>query len=303
MMKQLFVTAIFLVLTVSADAQPRPNVAREFRAVWVATVDNIDFPTKKNLTIDQQRAELTAILDLAKKLRLNALIFQVRPMTDALYRSKLEPWSEFLTGQMGKPQAFDPLEFLVAEAHLRGILVHAWFNPYRAYHPAAKTMSDDHVSKRQPSIVRQYGRYMWLDPTEPDGQRHSLAVIADVVRRYDIDGVHFDDYFYPYAETDAGGKKIDFPDETNWLKYQAGGGKLGRDDWRRWNVNAFIEAVGREIKRIKPDVVYGVSPFGIWQPMPEKGIAGFNAYRELFADSLKWLQDKRGCLKSQSSFP
>ncbi len=291
-MKHILTLIIVLsVIPASIASQDMPKPEREFRAVWVATVSNIDFPTKKDLSAQQQKEELIAILDLAKKLRLNAVIFQVRPMTDALYHSELEPWSEFLTGQMGRGQAFDPLAFLVAEAHKRGILVHAWFNPYRAYHPSAKTISDDHVSKKQPAIVRQYGRYMWLDPTDPAGQRHSLNVIADVVRRYDIDGVHFDDYFYPYAETDSAGKKIDFPDEQNWHKYQAGGGTLGRDDWRRLNVNTFIESVGREIKRIKPKVVYGISPFGIWQPMPEKDIAGFNAYAELYADARKWLQD------------
>ncbi len=292
----------FLIVALPILGQDMPKPDREFRAVWVATVDNIDFPTKKGLSIEQQREELIAILDLAKSLRLNAVIFQVRPMTDALYRSKLEPWSEFLTGQMGVGQAFDPLEFLVAEAHLRGILVHAWFNPYRAYHPAAKTISDDHVSKRQPSIVRQYGRYMWLDPTDPVGQNHSLKVIADVVRRYDIDGVHFDDYFYPYAETDAAGKKIDFPDQENYDEYLRTGARmtmqtgvkripLSRENWRRSHVNAFVEAVGREIKRIKPEIVYGISPFGIWQPMPEKDIVGFNAYAELYADARKWLRD------------
>ena len=295
---------VFIVLSVTIPiaSQPLPQINREFRAVWVATVDNIDFPTKKNLSIEEQKAELIAILDLAKKLRLNAVVFQVRPMTDALYRSKLEPWSEYLTGQMGRGQAFDPLEFLVAEAHKRGILVHAWFNPYRAYHPSAKTISDDHVSKTKPSMVRQYGRYMWLDPTDPAGQKHSVDVIADVVRRYDIDGVHFDDYFYPYAENDANGKKIDFPDQANYDEYLKTASQmsqrtsvrripLGRADWRRWQVNTFIESVGREIKRIKPEIVYGISPFGIWQPMPEKEIAGFNAYAELYADARKWLQD------------
>ncbi len=268
-----------------------PAVAREFRAAWIATVDNIDFPSKKGLPPDAQKAELLKSLELAKKLRLNALIFQVRPMTDAMYRSDLEPWSEFLTGEMGKAQDFDPLEFLVAEAHKRGILVHAWFNPYRSYHPAAKTMSDGHVSKTNPDMVRQYGRFMWLDPTDAAARAHSVKVIADVVRRYDIDGVHFDDYFYPYAENDAAGKRIEFPDDKNWEAYRAGGGKLSRDDWRRENVNSFIEAVGREVKRIKPEVLYGISPFGIWQPMPEKGINGFNAFAELYADSRKWLQD------------
>lgn len=294
---RLFIIAILVVLPMVVLAQNMPKVDREFRAVWVATVDNIDFPTKKALPIDQQKAELIAILDLAKKLRLNAVIFQVRPMTDALYKSDIEPWSEFLTGQMGKAQAFDPLEFLVAEAHKRGILVHAWFNPYRAYHPSAKTISEKHISKTQPSIVRQYGKSMWLDPTDPKSREYSLSVITDVVRRYDIDGVHFDDYFYPYAENDAAGKKIDFPDDKNWndvLSSFTGGGGMTppkRDDWRRASVNSFIEKVGREIKRIRPDIVYGVSPFGIWQPVPEKGITGFNSYAELYADSRKWLRD------------
>lgn len=237
---------------------------------------------------------MLASLELAKKLRLNAVIFQVRPMADALYKSDLEPWSEFLTGKMGRAQAFDPLQFLVAEAHKRGILVHAWFNPYRAYHPAARTIADDHISKLRPEMVRTYGRYQWIDPTEPSGQAHSVKVITDVVRRYDVDGVHFDDYFYPYAEKDAAGNKIDFPDEKNWNEYLRtvpAAKRLGRDDWRRANVNRFIETVGREIKRIKPQIVYGISPFGIWQPVPEQGIAGFNAYAELFADARKWLQD------------
>lgn len=285
----LFLSLLLFAHTLSAQKPPLPE--REFRAVWIATVDNIDFPSRKNLSIDEQKAELLANLDLVKKLRLNAVIFQVRPMADAVYRSDLEPWSEFLTGQMGKPQDFDPLEFLIAEAHKRGILVHAWFNPYRAYHPSAKTISEIHISKRRPDLVREYGRYLWLDPTEPDGQKYTLNVIADVVRRYDVDGVHFDDYFYPYAEKDAAGKRIEFPDDKNWQAYKQSGGTLIRDDWRRANVNTLIEAVAREIKKIKQDVVFGVSPFGIWQPDPEKGITGFNSYTELYADSRKWLQD------------
>ena len=212
-------------------------------------------------------------------------------MADAVYKPGLEPWSEFLTGQMGRSQDLDPPEFLVAESHKRGILVHAWFNPYRAYHRAAKTISDGHVSELHPEFVKKYGRYMWLDPTDPAARDWSLEVIKDVVRRYDIDGVHFDDYFYPYKEKDAFGKDIDFPDDANWQLYQKAGGKLHRDDWRRANVNAFIESVGREIKRIKPEIIYGISPFGIWQPDASKDISGFNSYEQLYADSRKWLQD------------
>jgi uncharacterized lipoprotein YddW (UPF0748 family) len=291
MAKPLFALLLLILSTVAAQSQPMPKPQREFRAVWVATVDNIDFPTKKNLSTEQQKAELLQDLELAKSLKLNAVIFQVRPQCDALYKSDIEPWSEFLTGEMGRAQSFDPLEFLVAEAHKRGILVHAWFNPYRALHPTAKTVSENHISKRRPDLVRRYGKYLWLDPSDREVQRYSLSVITDVVRRYDVDGVHFDDYFYPYPEKDASGAKIEFPDDSNWQKYKTPGGKLSRDDWRRKNVNDFIESVGREIKRMKPEILYGISPFGIWQPVPEKVIAGFNAYSELYADGRRWLQD------------
>jgi uncharacterized lipoprotein YddW (UPF0748 family) len=283
--------AVAAVIAVTTHGRQVPEPEREFRAVWVATVDNIDFPTRKGLPVEQQKAELIELLELATSLRLNAVVFQVRPQCDAIYKSDLEPWSEFLTGEMGKSQPFDPLEFLVAEAHRRGVLVHAWFNPYRALHSAARTISEDHVSKRRPDQIRQYGKYLWLDPGDPEVRRYSLSVVRDVVRRYDVDGVHFDDYFYPYPEKDASGARIEFPDEVNWRKYQAGGGKLSRDDWRRKNVDDFIAAVGREVKRIKPEIIYGVSPFGIWRPDPEKGISGLDAFAELYADARKWLSD------------
>lgn len=281
--------AIFL-LALAVAAQKLPEPEREFRGVWIATVDNIDFPTKKTLTDREQEAELLKDLDLAVSLNLNAVVFQVRPMCDAIYESKLEPWSEFLTGEMGRGQKFDPLAFLVAEAHKRGILVHAWFNPYRAYHPAAKTVSNDHITKRRPDLVRKYGNYLWLDPSEPDVQKHSLDVVLDVVRRYDIDGVHFDDYFYPYPITENGAR-VEFPDEENYKKYLATAAKMStpklrriplkRDDWRRSNVNQFIEKVGVEIKKIKPTVLYGISPFGVAE----------ENYKNLYADAEKWLRD------------
>ncbi len=291
MFARFFITLLLIFAVISANGETLPKLAREFRAVWIATVANIDFPSKATLSVEEQKAEILKTLDLARELKLNAVVFQVRPMCDALYDSKIEPWSEFLTGAMGKTQNFDPLQFIIEEAHQRGILVHAWFNPYRAYHPAAKTVSENHISKRRPDLVRHYGKYLWLDPSERDVQSYSLRVILDVVKRYDIDGIHFDDYFYPYPEKDASGNRIEFPDETNWQKYKNTGGRLSRDDWRRKNVNDFIEIVGRETKRIKPYVLYGISPFGIWQPMPEKDIKGLNAYAELYADARKWLQD------------
>jgi uncharacterized lipoprotein YddW (UPF0748 family) len=276
---------------ISVKAEVLPKVDREFRAVWIATVDNIDFPTKKNLSIEEQKAELIKDLELAESLRMNAVIFQVRPMCDAIYDSKIEPWSEFLTGEMGKRQAFDPLKFITDEAHKRGILVHAWFNPYRAYHPAAKTVSENHISKRRPDLVRKYGKYLWLDPTDAEVKKYSLSVILDVVKRYDIDGVHFDDYFYPYPEKDENGNTLEFPDDKNYNKYvqaamQANqSGKqlkpLSRDIWRRLNVNEFIESVGREIKLVKPEIMYGISPFGVSEINKT----------ELYADAEKWLSD------------
>jgi len=287
-----FFILIFFIFTVqTANGETLPKPEREFRAVWIATVANIDFPTKKNLSVEQQKDELIKDLELAKSLKLNAVVFQVRPMCDALYESKIEPWSEFLTGEMGVAQTFDPLKFIIEEAHRRGILVHAWFNPYRAYHPSAKTVSENHISKRRPDLVRKYGKYLWLDPGDREVQQYSLSVITDVVKRYDVDGVHFDDYFYPYPEKDADGAKIEFPDDVNWLKYVNSGGNLMRDEWRRKNVNDFIESVGRGIKKIKPEILYGISPFGIWQPVPELEIAGLNGYNELYADARKWLQD------------
>lgn len=290
MVMRFLIFSFLLFLAIAANGETLPKVEREFRAVWIATVDNIDFPTKKNLTIEQQKAELIKNLELAEALNLNAVIFQVRPMCDALYESRIEPWSEFLTGEMGKSQTFDPLKFLTEEAHQRGILVHAWFNPYRAVHSAAKTVSENHISKRRPDLVRQYGKYLWLDPSDKEVQDYSLRVVLDVVKRYDVDGIHFDDYFYPYPIIENG-VKVEFPDDANWQKYKNGRGKLSRGDWRRKNVNDFIEAVGRESKRIKPEILYGISPFGIWQPAPDKQIEGLNAYTELYADARKWLRD------------
>ncbi len=296
------VLVTLMLASLTAYSQKLPEPDREFRAAWIATVDNIDFPSKKGLSVPEQKAELIRDLDVASRLNLNAVIFQVRPMADALYQSRLEPWSEFLTGEMGKPQAFDPLEFILAEAHKRGILVHAWFNPYRAYHPSAKTVSANHISKQRPELVAKYGKYLWLDPTDPEASKHSLNVILDVVKRYDIDGVHFDDYFYPYIEKDENGNDIEFPDDKNWNDYMAEIAKanrrgtkkrlpLPRGDWRRLQVNNFIQTVGREVKRAKPQMMYGISPFGIWKPMPELGIEGFNAFEGLYADSRKWLQE------------
>ena len=270
-----------------------PPVLREFRGAWIATVGNIDWPSKPGLSTEQQKSELLAILDRAAHLRLNALIFQVRTSCDALYASKLEPWSEYLTGKMGQaPEPFyDPLAFAVEEAHKRGIELHAWFNPYRArYHSAKSPIAASHISKTKPSFVRTYGKYLWLDPSDRDAQEHSLAVILDVVKRYDVDGIHIDDYFYPYKEKDSAGRLMDFPDDASW-KRSSMAGKISRDDWRRENINSFIQRLHTAIHAVKPHVKFGISPFGIWRPgYPEK-IRGLDAYDALYADARKWLQN------------
>ncbi len=277
-----------------------PTVTREFRAAWIATVANIDFPSKPGLTTEEQKAELIAMLDKAADMNLNAVVFQIRPLSDALYASPYEPWSEFLSGEMGKPPQpfYDPLEFAVKEAHKRGLELHAWFNPYRAHHPETiSPISANHISKTRPEFVKKYGKYLWLDPGEKQVQDYSLKVILDVVRRYDIDGVHIDDYFYPYPQRDEQGKLIDFPDDISWQKYLKAGGKLNRADWRRENINTFVKRMYGSVKKEKPWVKIGISPFGVWQPgYPERitnidsSGRGFNAYEQIYADSRKWLQ-------------
>jgi uncharacterized lipoprotein YddW (UPF0748 family) len=269
-----------------------PEPPREFRGAWIAAVaSNQDWPSEPGLPVAQQKAELISLLDRAAQLHFNAIIFQVRPAADALYASPIEPWSERITGTQGKsPEPFyDPLAFAIAEAHKRGMELHAWFNPFRATHPLAESrVALNHISKTHPELVRQYGRQLVLDPGEPAAQAHTLAVVMDVVNRYDIDGVTFDDYFYPYPEKDAAGRTVDFPDDASWQKYGLHSG-LSRADWRRQNVNQFIQKVYQSIKAAKPWVKFGVSPFGIWHPGFPMQIKGLDAYDSLYADSRLWL--------------
>lgn len=266
-----------------------PPAPREFRAAWVATVANIDWPSAKGLPVERQRAEMIGILDRAVALRLNVIILQVRPSADAIYPSALEPWTEYLTGAQGKaPEPiYDPLAEWIDEARRRGIEIHAWFNPYRARHAKAESPeSATHISRTQPELVKTYGKSLWLDPAEPRAAQLTMDVILDVVRRYDIDGVHIDDYFYPYPEGDQ-----DFPDESRWQAYVTTGGALGRADWRRRNVDALIERIHREVRREKPWVRFGISPFGIGRPdLRPPGIEGFSQYDKLYADVETWMR-------------
>jgi len=271
-----------------------PELSREFRGVWVATVDNIDWPSEPGLSPSEQRAEARAILDRCEALNLNAVVLQVRPHCDALYPSRLEPWSYYLTGQQGEPPSplYDPLEFWIDECHARGLELHAWFNPYRANHPKnASSLAAASMVRRRPDLALKLGDdgYYWLDPGHADTRRHSLDVILDVVRRYDVDGVHLDDYFYPYPSYNGG---ADFPDDATWEAYRSGGGKLTRRAWRRRNVDLFVEELYDRVKREKRHVAVGISPFGIWRPNQPPSIqTSFDQYDMIFADARRWLHE------------
>jgi uncharacterized lipoprotein YddW (UPF0748 family) len=260
------------------------------RAIWVATVRNIDWPSRNNLSAAEQRAELIQILDRAAAERFNAIVLQVRPAADAVYRSDLEPWSVLLTGRQGTDPGYDPLEFAIQEAHARGLELHAWINPFRAGNAEDTTaLASTHVWNTRRDLVRVYGAQLWLDPGEPDAREHSLRVVSDIVRRYDVDGIHMDDYFYPYPVRDPlGTGNLAFPDSASFAR---SGSPLSRDDWRRENIDRFVERLYGEAHSIRPMVRVGISPFGIWRPGNPPGVAGLDAYASIYADSRKWLRE------------
>ena len=283
-------------------ADQPPPAPREFRAAWVATVANIDWPSKPGLSAAAQRTEALVLLERARTLGLNALILQVRPAGDAIYPSTLEPWTEYLSGEQGRAPGlagetpWDPLAFWVAEAHRRGLELHAWFNPFRARHSSAKSaLVAPHFALREPAAVKRYGDMLWMDPAEPAAVAQTLAVVADVLRRYDIDGVHIDDYFYPYPIPVPGtkdGAEVPFPDDEAWVRYLSSGGTLARADWRREQVDSLVQALQRTVRHTKAHARFGISPFGL--PRPDRrpaGITGFSQYDKLYADAEKWLEN------------
>jgi uncharacterized lipoprotein YddW (UPF0748 family) len=277
----------------SAQPPPIPATPREFRGLWIATVQNIDWPNRSQ-TPSQQQAALRAAFDRAVEARLNAIIFQVRTAGDAFYQSDLEPWSYWLSGRnlqegTAPSPVWDPLAFAIAEARARGLELHAWFNPFRAKRGSSShdyRHDPKHIAVRQPTWVYPYGdQQEWMDPGIQGVQDWSAQVILDVVNRYDIDAVHFDDYFYPYPVSG-----VTFPDNGTYAAYQAAGGTLSLANWRRDNVNRFIQRVYNDIRAAKPHVRFGISPFGIWRPGNPPGITGLDAYSTLYADSRLWLQ-------------
>jgi len=297
--KQILFQAIRACLILSAvcfaaatEAQNLYPAKREFRAAWIATVGNIDWPLKQGLPTAEQQASFIRCLDRMKRLGCNAVIMQIRPAADAFYPSDYEPWSRYLTGKQGQPPApyYDPLAFMVAEAHKRNMEFHAWFNPFRALVDSKKNPNPaSHVTKQHPDWVVSYGGKSYLDPGIPDARAYVTDVILDVVKRYDIDAVHLDDYFYPYRI--AG---VTFGDAGSFAKYNPA--KIPNwDDWRRNNVTLFVQNLNDRIKKQKPYVKLGISPFGVWRNQnkdtagsPTRG--GQTNYDDLFADVRLWME-------------
>jgi uncharacterized lipoprotein YddW (UPF0748 family) len=260
--------------TYSPAAEKPPAITREFRAAWIATIYNIDWPSAPGLSASSQQAELRLMLDKLAALKMNAVIFQVRPQCDAVYSSEIEPWSASLTGTMGRSPGYDPLSFCIKEAHARGMEVHAWFNPFRALANSAAPVAPNHITRTLPQITKKYGSMTWCDPASQQARRRATAVILDVVKRYDIDGVHLDDYFYPYPSG-----KLAFADGKNPAE-------------RRAYVDSFVSDLYAVVKNQKPHVRVGISPFGIWRPGVPAGIeAGLDSFEELAGDSRKWLKN------------
>lgn len=287
---------ITLILPVQAAhlGEPKDPIMppkRELRGVWIATVANIDWPSRAGLPIAQQKSELINILDNHQRAGINVIYLQIRPSADAFYAKSDEPWSRFLTGKQGQSPnpKYDPLEFAIEEAHQRGMELHPWFNPYRAtFDLVQANVSPDHITRKKPEWFFAYGGKKWFNPGLPEVRDYIMEVILNVVREYDIDGVHFDDYFYPYPD---GNKPI--PDSETFRKYGQGFSTVA--DWRRNNVNLLVQALSDSIRATKQHIRFGISPFGIWDNQRDhpqgSETNGFSGYRQLYADALKWTSE------------
>ena len=256
---------------------------REFRGAWIATVFNLDFPSRRGLSPAAGRVELRRMVDALADRGLNALVFQIRAEGDALYTSDLEPWSRFLTGQQGRDPGYDPLELLLEAAHDRGVEVHAWLNPYRAAAKHSEPRHASHISRTEEDHLVRWGATLWLDPGARSVQQRVVDVVADVLSRYDVDGIHLDDYFYPYPRG-----RTPFPDDRTFDAYRQGGGPLSRSDWRRSNVDSLVERIWSLVRAECPTCRMGISPFGIYRPGHPPGVRGMDQVTALYADPLAW---------------
>jgi uncharacterized lipoprotein YddW (UPF0748 family) len=288
-MKKLIFSLLSFHFLLLVFAQTAPKF--EFRGVWVASVDNIDWPSKKGLSVAEQKAEFIKLADIHQRNGMNALIVQIRPAGDALYPSQYEPWSEFLNGVQGLPPNpyYDPLQFMIQETHKRGMEFHAWLNPYRAVFNINKSsIAPTHVTKIHPEWFLTYGDKKYFNPGLPEVRNHVARVVKDLVSRYDLDAIHMDDYFYPYR---IAGKE--FPDEKTFKQY---GNGLNKDDWRRSNCDSIIKQLYQTIQSNNARVKFGISPFGVWRnvdkdPQGSNTKAGQTNYDDLYADILLWLRE------------
>ena len=288
--KTVLITLFFIIFCFVSQAQ---NPKREMRGVWVATVKNLDWPSKSGLTTEEQQREIDKIISHVKELGLNAVFLQIRPEADAFYQSSYEPWSKFLTGEEGRaPKPFyDPLEYWLLKAKQAGIDVHAWINPFRLTSKAGDELSPEHPVSKHPDWIVRYNDKLYLDPGVPGARNYINAIVADIVKRYDIAGIHMDDYFYPYPVNG-----VEFPDTVSYAEYCDTLIFADRDEWRRDNVNRIVESISGTIKQIKPWVSFGISPFGVWRnvdadPRGSDTRAGITNYDMLHADVLTWLKN------------
>lgn len=273
------------------EFKQQDEIKSEFRGVWVATVNNIDWPSKPGLAVEEQKKEFLRLLDSFQKFNLNVVILQVRAASDAFYQSKTEPWSYFLTGKQGKAPrpAFDPLAWAIEMCHIRGMELHAWFNPFRVRNAGYYQLDPNSFAAKHPQFVREYDKKTFLDPGYPEVRSHVVDVIAEVATNYEVDAIILDDYFYPYP---VQGKR--FGDEKSFAKYGGAFYPKRLKDWRRNNINQFIESLHETITAINPKIKFGISPFGIWRnksvdPAGSAGLLGLSSYDDLYADVRKWL--------------
>ncbi|MBB5152692.1 glycoside hydrolase family 10 protein [Saccharopolyspora phatthalungensis] len=261
----------------------------ELRGMWIASVDNIDWPSKPGLPAAQQQDEYRKLLDQAVANKLNAVFVQVRPTADAFWPSPYEPWSHWLTGQQGRGPGYDPLRFLIDEAHKRGLRFHAWFNPYRiSMKDDPNALVPEHPARKHPEWTFAYGGKLYYNPGVPQAREFVIDAIMHAVANYDVDGAHLDDYFYPYPVKD---QKI--PDERTFAEHGKGFDNI--EDWRRHNVNQLVSELDTRVHRAKPGAKFGVSPFGIWRNAASDPAGsqtrGLESYSAIYADSRKWVQE------------
>lgn len=282
-------TLFLLIISFFAGKLIQAQVQSEFRGVWIATVVNIDWPPA-NASSEAQKADFIRQLDLHKRNGMNAIIMQVRPAGDAFYPSPYEPWSQWLTGTQGRAPVpfYDPMAFMIAETHKRGMEFHAWLNPYRAEFSIGKSsIASDNMLRKRPDWFLTYGTTRYFDPSNKEVQKFVINVIRDIVKRYDVDAIHMDDYFYPYPIG-----KTPFPDDYS---YKRSGSTLSKDDWRRSNVDSIIKNIHTAIKETKPYVKFGISPFGVWRNASVDNLgsdskAGISNFDDLYADILLWMR-------------